>query len=117
MFGNLGFTELLFIFVIALIFFGPRKLPELGKSLGQTLAQFKRASEDFKRSWEEEVEIEKRRGGEPAVTPVPMAAAAPAPQIVPAPNTVSVGTTAAVEEAEPAPAQPERETTSAERTA
>jgi TatA/E family protein of Tat protein translocase len=61
MFGGLGFTELLFIFVIALIVFGPRKLPELGKSLGQALGQFKRASEDFKRSWEEEVELEKRR--------------------------------------------------------
>ena len=61
MFGSLGFSELLFIFVIALIVFGPRKLPELGKSLGQALGQFKRASEDFKRSWEEEVELEKRR--------------------------------------------------------
>jgi Tat protein translocase TatB subunit len=59
--GNLGFSELLFIFVIALIFFGPRKLPELGRSLGETLAQFRRASEDFKRSWEEEVEVEKKR--------------------------------------------------------
>jgi len=66
MFGNLGFTELLFIFVIALIFFGPRKLPELGRSLGETLAGFKRASEDFKRSWEEEVEVEKKRTPPPA---------------------------------------------------
>jgi TatA/E family protein of Tat protein translocase len=70
MFGNLGFTELLFIFVIALIFFGPRKLPELGKSLGETLAGFKRASEDFKRSWEEEVEVEKKRTPPPAYSEV-----------------------------------------------
>ncbi len=49
------------ILVIALIIFGPRKLPELGKSLGHGLAQFRRASDDFKRQWEEEVEIEKRR--------------------------------------------------------
>jgi len=61
MFGNLSMTEILFILVIALIIFGPRKLPELGKSLGQSLAQFRRASEDFKRSWEEEVELEKER--------------------------------------------------------
>ena len=49
------------IMVIALIIFGPRKLPELGKSLGHGLAQFRKASEDFKRQWEEEVETEKRK--------------------------------------------------------
>jgi TatA/E family protein of Tat protein translocase len=65
MFGSLGFTELFFIFIIALIIFGPRKLPELGKTLGNALGQFKRASEDFKRSWEDEVELEKRRPIEP----------------------------------------------------
>jgi len=59
--GNLGWTEILVILVIALIIFGPRKLPELGKSLGQSLAQFRRASDDFKRTWEQEVEIEKRQ--------------------------------------------------------
>jgi TatA/E family protein of Tat protein translocase len=74
MFGSLGGTELIFIFVIALIIFGPRKLPELGKTLGQTLGQFKRASEDFRRSWEREVEIEKRNMAE---------ATAPAPKLVP----------------------------------
>ena len=65
MFGGLGFTELFFIFVLALIIFGPRKLPELGKTLGDALGQFKRASEDFKRSWEQEVELEKRRPVQP----------------------------------------------------
>src|SRR4051812_17362653 len=65
MFGSLGFPELFFIFVLALIIFGPRKLPELGKTLGEALGQFKRASEDFKRSWEDEVELEKRRPVEP----------------------------------------------------
>ena len=59
--GGLGFTELFFIFVLALIIFGPRKLPELGTTLGNALGQFKRASEDFKRSWEDEVDLEKRR--------------------------------------------------------
>jgi sec-independent protein translocase protein TatA len=68
--GNLGWTEILIILVIALIVFGPRKLPELGKSLGQSLAQFRRASEDFKRTWEDEVEMEKRRL-EPATPPEP----------------------------------------------
>ena len=59
--GNLGWPEILIILGIALIIFGPRKLPELGKSLGQSLAQFRRASEDFKRTWEDEVEAEKRK--------------------------------------------------------
>jgi sec-independent protein translocase protein TatA len=59
--GSLGMPEILMILVIALIIFGPRKLPELGKTLGKSLAQFRRASEDFKRQWEDEVEIERRR--------------------------------------------------------
>jgi TatA/E family protein of Tat protein translocase len=49
------------ILIVALIIFGPRKLPELGKTLGESLAQFRRASEDFKRTWESEVEFEKTR--------------------------------------------------------
>src|SRR5262249_57585266 len=58
---GLGMGEVLLILVIALVVFGPRKLPELGKSLGQAMSQFRRASEDFKRTWEQEVEIEKDR--------------------------------------------------------
>ena len=67
--GNLGWTEILVILVIALIVFGPRKLPELGKSLGQSLAQFRKASDDFKRTWEQEVEIEKQRFEAPPQIP------------------------------------------------
>ena len=55
---NLGFPEIIIIFVIALLVFGPRKLPELGKSLGKGLAEFKRASNELKRTWEEEVKTE-----------------------------------------------------------
>jgi len=58
---GLGMGEIVLILVIALVVFGPRKLPELGKSLGQAMSQFRRASEDFKRTWEQEVEIEKDR--------------------------------------------------------
>ncbi len=58
---GLGMGEVVLILVIALVVFGPRKLPELGKSLGQAMSQFRRASEDFKRTWEQEVEVEKIR--------------------------------------------------------
>lgn len=68
--GSLGMPEILIILVIALIVFGPRKLPELGKSLGKSLAQFRRASEDFKRQWEDEVTIERQRIEAPAPAPV-----------------------------------------------
>ena len=64
--GSLGMPEILVILVIALIIFGPRKLPELGKTLGQSLAQFRRASEDFKRQWEDEVQMEHHRIEAPA---------------------------------------------------
>jgi TatA/E family protein of Tat protein translocase len=63
---GLGMGEVVLILVIALVVFGPRKLPELGKSLGQAMSQFRRASEDFKRTWEQEVEIEKVRTSESA---------------------------------------------------
>src|SRR6185295_17616847 len=68
--GNLGMPEILMILVIALIIFGPRKLPELGKTLGQSLAQFRRASEDFKRQWEDEVVMERHRIESPPPAPV-----------------------------------------------
>ena len=55
---NLGFPELVVIFVIALLVFGPRKLPELGRSLGKSLAEFKKATRELKRTWEEEVKTE-----------------------------------------------------------
>src|SRR5262245_25345091 len=58
---GLGMTEVILILVIALIVFGPRKLPELGKSMGQAMFQFRKASDDFKRTWEQEVEYEKVR--------------------------------------------------------
>lgn len=55
---SLGSTELLFILAMALVFFGPRKLPQLSRSLGKSMAEFRRASEDFKRTWAREANLE-----------------------------------------------------------
>jgi TatA/E family protein of Tat protein translocase len=55
---SLGSTELIFILIMALVFFGPRKLPQISRSLGKNLADFRRASEDFKRTWDKEVSLE-----------------------------------------------------------
>lgn len=54
--GNIGMPELIFIFVLALLIFGPKKLPEIGKQIGKGLGEFKRASNDLKRSIEDEIE-------------------------------------------------------------
>jgi TatA/E family protein of Tat protein translocase len=61
MLGSIGGTELLVIMVIALLIFGPRKLPELGRSIGKGLSEFKRASNDLKRSLEDELDAEDRK--------------------------------------------------------
>jgi TatA/E family protein of Tat protein translocase len=58
MFGSLGFPELLMIFVVALIVFGPRKLPELGRTLGKALGEFKKATDELKNTIEKEVRVE-----------------------------------------------------------
>ena len=60
---NLGMPEMIFIFLLALVVVGPRKLPELGRQLGKFLAEFKRASDDFKNQLEAEmlnIELEER---------------------------------------------------------
>jgi TatA/E family protein of Tat protein translocase len=54
--GNLGMPELILILVLALILFGPKKLPEIGKQVGKALGQFKRTSNDLKRTIEDEME-------------------------------------------------------------
>ena len=58
MFGSLGFQEILLILVLALLIFGPRKLPEIGRTLGKSLGEFRRATNDLKRSIEQEVRAE-----------------------------------------------------------
>ena len=71
---NLGFPELLVIFVVALIVFGPKKLPELGRSIGRGLNEFKRASNELKNTLDEEI-----RAAERQMTPDPPPPAPPLP--------------------------------------
>ena len=67
--GNLGFQELMLIFIIALIVFGPKKLPELGKTIGKGLAEFRRASNELRNTWEEEVRLEELKKYEKMADP------------------------------------------------
>lgn len=81
--GNLGFSELVVIFILALIVFGPRKLPELGRTLGKALAEFRKASTDLRVAVDEEMrelerhtkELEAKASGvvEPPAEPAPLA--------------------------------------------
>jgi len=79
MFGSLGFQELLLIFVIALIVFGPKKLPEVGKMLGKALGEFKKASEDLKNTIEREVQVEELKSLT-TITPAAGSVARPEPK-------------------------------------
>jgi TatA/E family protein of Tat protein translocase len=98
MFGSLGLPELLMIFVVALLLFGPRKLPEIGRTLGKAMNEFKRATNDLQRSLEEEIavdelkqtrrEIEEASRLKPPAVPVPgeLPAAAQPPAAAVTPN-------------------------------
>jgi TatA/E family protein of Tat protein translocase len=54
-------TELIVILVIALIIFGPRKLPDLGRSLGKSIGEFRKASNELKSTLEDEIRVEEQR--------------------------------------------------------
>ena len=78
MFGNIGMQELLIIFVIALIIFGPRRLPDLGRSLGRSIAEFKRASNELRSTLEDEIRVDEQRQTRAATAPAPPPAPVPA---------------------------------------
>jgi Tat protein translocase TatB subunit len=111
MFGTLGGPELFLILVVALIVFGPRKLPEIGKSLGKMMAEFRKASQEFQRTIETEVEADKLRESmridtTPTHAPAPPAVTEPAPAAVAEPAAHPAEPAASPGEAEKHAAEP-----------
>ena len=78
MFGSIGMPELVIILVIALIIFGPRKLPELGKSLGKSINEFKKASTELQNTLEQEIKLEEQKDERAKTASAPAPAPAPA---------------------------------------
>lgn len=71
MLGSFGFQELLLIFIVALVIFGPRKLPEIGRTLGKALGEFRKATDDLKNTIEREVAIDEQKQIAPQIRPAP----------------------------------------------
>jgi TatA/E family protein of Tat protein translocase len=92
---NLGFPEMLFLFLLALLLFGPKKLPEIGRQIGRGLAEFRRASNELKGQLENEMRLLEAEEREKKISPPP-----PPPE-----NTVAVsaGTASTAADATPAP--------------
>jgi TatA/E family protein of Tat protein translocase len=110
---NLGMPEMIFIFLLALIIFGPRKLPELGRQLGKALAEFKRASNEFRSQLETEmrnIELEER-AKQPAKPEPESGTLLPPPtpwqsKVLPPEEIVSRGASDAVSDPQPEPSEP-----------
>lgn len=95
--GNLGMPELMMIMLLALLLFGPKKLPEIGKQVGKALGEFKRASNDLKRSIQDE--MDKAQAGLDSISSEPLK---PEPKPEPPALAPAAGAVAQQKAAEPA---------------
>jgi Tat protein translocase TatB subunit len=101
---NLGMPELIFIFLLALVVVGPKRLPGLARQLGKYMADFKRASNEFKNQLETEmmnIELEERAKKQAEAPRILPPEVPPGPPIVPAPGIVSRGNSEDISGAEP----------------
>jgi len=101
---NLGFPEMIFIFLLALIIFGPKKLPEIGRQIGRALNEFKRASNEFKSQIESEIsnlDLENQR--QTILPPTPTLPPAGSVAASSKPDVIVTATTAAATAPEPSP--------------
>jgi TatA/E family protein of Tat protein translocase len=100
MFGSLGGPEVILLFVLALLLFGPRKLPEIGRTIGRSVAEFRKATHEFRSTLEREVQMEElkeikgvgtslREAGQDTATVVREAARLGAPDLEPGPTITS----------------------------
>ncbi len=102
MFGSLGFTEIAVIMVLALLLFGPKRLPEIGRTIGKGMAEFRRATNDLKRTFESEMAVDETPARRPPpatpmqALPAPVVAqinavpaAAPASEAAPVPTSAA----------------------------
>jgi Tat protein translocase TatB subunit len=108
--GGLGFSEMLFLFVLALLVFGPKRLPEIGRQIGKALAEFRRASNEFKHQLESEMrqmeieeELRKHPEGAPGKPDLGLPASEPA--ILPPPEPQAMPDSVNHEAGFPAPAE------------
>ncbi len=69
MFGSLGIPELILIFIVALLVFGPKRLPEIGRTLGKAIGEFKKATDELKNTIEREVQVEELKQLSTNITP------------------------------------------------
>lgn len=99
---NLGVPELLLILAVALIVFGPRKLPEIGRTLGKALGEFRRATDDLKNTIEREVRLEELEQLGPSLVPYEPVSRTEPLHPTPAPEPVTVPE----EQGEPEQARP-----------
>jgi sec-independent protein translocase protein TatA len=119
MFGSLGVPEMLFIMVLALLIFGPKKLPEIGRTLGRGMAEFRKASNELRRSINTELALDEtpsppmaqipRRfeslAGEPAAAePLPIE---PRPALAAVPRVEPAAATPEAQDAAAPPPQPD----------
>ena len=106
--GSVGTPEILLVLVIALLLFGPTKLPELGKSLGRAIREFKKASAELQETIEREVEDVKRQASAEPPPPAPSSSMSLPPGALPPPSTPMPAPLAppVPDKATPAPVEP-----------